>query len=102
MRGALQRSFQRGLRLAGVRRTYHATVLPSLVSTTSPEFKAKAEAMGAVVSEFESTVAEARLGGGTKAAERMRGKGKKLPRERCVDAFFERGSERGGLRLRLF
>lgn len=57
--------------------------------------------MDAVVSEFESTVAKARLGGGAKAAERMRGRGKKLPRERCVDAFFECDSERGRLRVGL-
>ena len=87
MRGALQRSLRHSLALNGARRAYHATVLPSLLSTTSPEFRAKAEAMDAVVSEFESKVAAARLGGGMKAAERMRNKGKKLPRERCVSVF---------------
>lgn len=70
--------------LGEVRRAYHASVLPNLVSTTSPEFKAKAESMDALVADFEAKVAAARLGGGTKAAERMRSKGKKLPRERCV------------------
>ena len=44
--------------------------------------------MDAVVSEFESKVAAARLGGGLKAAERMRSKGKKLPRERYANVFF--------------
>ncbi|KAF9263726.1 carboxyl transferase [Marasmius fiardii PR-910] len=63
-------------------RTYHASVLPSLISTSSPEFQAKSESMEALVSEFETRTAEARLGGGIKAAERMRSKGKKLPRER--------------------
>ncbi|KAJ3524577.1 hypothetical protein NM688_g8536 [Phlebia brevispora] len=82
MRGALQRSLRHSW--AGARRAYHATVLPSLISNASPEFKAKAEAMDALVADFESKVAAARLGGGPKAAERMRGKGKKLPRERLA------------------
>ncbi|KAF7794547.1 hypothetical protein EIP86_005681 [Pleurotus ostreatoroseus] len=85
MRGALQRSLRHSLAFNGPRRAYHATVLPSLLSTTSPEFRAKAESMDAVVSEFESKVAAARLGGGLKAAERMRSKGKKLPRERYAN-----------------
>lgn len=66
------------------RRAYHASVLPSLLSTSSPEFVAKSEAMDALVAEFEAKIAAARLGGGPKAAERMRSKGKKLPRERSV------------------
>ncbi|KAL0949235.1 hypothetical protein HGRIS_009313 [Hohenbuehelia grisea] len=64
------------------RRAYHASVLPSLVSTSSPEFTAKAQAMDALVADLEAKLAQARLGGGAKAAERMRSKGKKLPRER--------------------
>ncbi|KAJ7498603.1 carboxyl transferase [Mycena latifolia] len=64
------------------RRRYHASVLPSLVSTASPEFAAKAEAMDALVADLEAKTANARLGGGAKAAERFRSKGKKLPRER--------------------
>ncbi|KAJ6539677.1 carboxyl transferase [Mycena capillaripes] len=64
------------------RRPYHASVLPSLVSTASPEFAAKAEAMDALVADLEAKLADARLGGGAKAAERFRSKGKKLPRER--------------------
>ncbi|KAJ7774113.1 carboxyl transferase [Mycena olivaceomarginata] len=63
---------------------YHASVLPSLVSTASPEFAAKAEAMDALVADLEAKLANVRLGGGAKAAERFRGKGKKLPRERCL------------------
>ena len=66
------------------RRAYHPSVLPSLISTSSPEFLAKSEAMDALVAEFEAKVATARLGGGAKAAERMRSKGKKLPRERYI------------------
>jgi 3-methylcrotonyl-CoA carboxylase beta subunit len=65
-------------------RAYHASVLPSIASTTSPEFLAKAEAMDALVVDLEAKTAEARLGGGAKATERMKGKGKKLPRERCA------------------
>jgi len=38
--------------------------------------------MDALVADFERKTAAARLGGGSKAAERMRSKGKKLPRER--------------------
>ncbi|KAJ7284070.1 carboxyl transferase [Mycena rebaudengoi] len=64
------------------RRPYHASVLPSLISTASPEFQAKAESMDALVADLEAKTAEARLGGGAKAAERFRSKGKKLPRER--------------------
>jgi len=68
--------------LALARRGYHASVLPSHISTSSPEFFAKAEAMNTLVADVEAKMAEARLGGGAKAAERMRAKGKKLPRQR--------------------
>lgn len=80
----MHRALHRALRhnLAGARRAYHANVLPSILSTASPEFRAKSEAMDSLVADFEAKVATARLGGGAKAAERMRGKGKKLPRER--------------------
>jgi len=40
--------------------------------------------MDALVADFEAKTAAARLGGGAKAAERMKSKGKKLPRERLV------------------
>ncbi|KAI6047535.1 carboxyl transferase [Pisolithus marmoratus] len=66
------------------RRWYHASVIPSLVSTSSPEFRRRAEAMDALVADLKSKLAQARQGGGLKAAERMRSKGKKLPRERRV------------------
>ncbi|KAH9048685.1 carboxyl transferase [Lactarius deliciosus] len=67
-------------------RPYHAatSVLPSLVSTASPEFQARAKAMDEVVADLEAKLAKAREGGGEKAAERMRNKGKKLPRERLA------------------
>ncbi|KAI0332473.1 carboxyl transferase [Cubamyces sp. BRFM 1775] len=74
---------QRSLAASG-RRSYHPSVLPSLISTTSPEFKAKAEAMDALVADLEAKMAKVRQGGGPKAAERMRSKGKKLPRERLA------------------
>ncbi|EGO02016.1 hypothetical protein SERLA73DRAFT_177708 [Serpula lacrymans var. lacrymans S7.3] len=64
------------------RRAYHASVLPSLVSPGSPEFQAKSQAMDALVADVQDKMGQARLGGGPKAAERMRSKGKKLPRER--------------------
>lgn len=66
------------------RRTYHASVLPSLISTASPDFQAKSKAMDELVAEFEAKTATARLGGGAKAAEKMKSKGKKLPRERLA------------------
>lgn len=62
-------------------RSYHA--LPSLVSPSSPDFQARAKAMDQVVADLDAKLAVAREGGGAKAAERMRSKGKKLPRERC-------------------
>ncbi|KAJ3975253.1 carboxyl transferase [Lentinula raphanica] len=65
-------------------RQYHATVIPSLISTTSPEFIAKKEAMDGLVADFEARTAKARSGGGTKAQERMKSKGKLLPRERLA------------------
>ncbi|KAI0637916.1 carboxyl transferase [Trametes polyzona] len=74
---------QRSLAVSG-RRAYHPAVLPSLISTTSPEFKAKAESMDALVADLEAKLAKVRQGGGAKAAERMRSKGKKLPRERLA------------------
>ncbi|KAF8351664.1 carboxyl transferase [Amanita rubescens] len=61
-----------------IARTYHASILPSLISTSSPEFAAKSAAMDELVADLERKTAEARLGGGAKAAERMRSKGKKL------------------------
>ncbi|KAI0261351.1 carboxyl transferase [Gloeopeniophorella convolvens] len=65
-------------------RAFHAAVLPSLVSTASPEFQARAAAMDEVVADLEAKIAAAREGGGAKAAARMRNKGKKLPRERLA------------------
>ncbi|KAG5654600.1 hypothetical protein H0H81_011575 [Sphagnurus paluster] len=81
MRPILQRSLRRAF-LAAPRRSYHASVLPSLVSTSSPEFVAKTKAMDELVGDLEAKLAKARAGGSAKAAERMRSKGKKLPRER--------------------
>ncbi|KAI0722169.1 carboxyl transferase [Cerioporus squamosus] len=75
---------QKTLRLAASRRAYHPSVLPSLISTASPEFKAKSEAMDNLVADLEAKMAVVRQGGGPKAAERMRSKGKKLPRERLA------------------
>ncbi|KAI0315632.1 carboxyl transferase [Amylostereum chailletii] len=69
-------------RRAGCVRHYNASVLPSLVSPAAPEFQEKARAMDALVRDVEEKMAHVRLGGGAKAAERMRSKGKKLPRER--------------------
>ena len=69
-------------------RTYHtASVLPSLVSPSSPDFQARAKAMDQVLTDLDAKLAAAREGGGAKAAERMRSKGKKLPRERYRTLF---------------
>ena len=70
---------------ASGRRAYHPNVLPSFLSTTSPEFKAKSDSMDALVKDLEDKFAAVRQGGGPRAAERMRSKGKKLPRERFVN-----------------
>lgn len=40
--------------------------------------------MSELVADMEQKMAEARLGGGPRAVERMRSKGKKLPRERYL------------------
>ncbi|KAL5519794.1 hypothetical protein ACEPAG_1454 [Sanghuangporus baumii] len=72
-------------------RHFSADVLPSLVSPASPEFVEKKERMDALVEELEATLARARTGGGEKAADRMRRKGKMLPRERLA-ALLDPGS----------
>lgn len=79
MRSLIHKSVRTTLRSL---RSYHASALPSIVSTSSPEFKAKAAAMDNLVKDLEEKMSAARQGGGTKAAERMRSKGKLLPRER--------------------
>ncbi|KDQ29535.1 hypothetical protein PLEOSDRAFT_173550 [Pleurotus ostreatus PC15] len=81
MRSVLSRNLLKSIRHSS-RRNYHASVLPSLISTSSPEFTAKSEAMEALISDLDAKMAQARLGGGPRATERMRSKGKKLPRER--------------------
>jgi 3-methylcrotonyl-CoA carboxylase beta subunit len=43
--------------------------------------------MNSLVFEIENKMAEARQGGGPKAIERMKSKGKKLPRERYAHVF---------------
>lgn len=64
-------------------RAFH-NVLPSFVSTSSPDFVERAAAMDLLVSELEDKLANARLGGGSAAVEKMRSKGKKIPRERLA------------------
>ena len=66
------------------KRAYHPSVLPSLVSTASPEFAEKAKSMDALIEDIDAKMATARLGGGERARDRMRKAGKKLPRERSV------------------
>ncbi|KAJ8597378.1 carboxyl transferase [Rhizopogon salebrosus TDB-379] len=82
MRTVLQRATRSTFVSARSYRKYHASVLPSLVSHGSPEFREKADAMDLLVADLETKLERARQGGGPKAAERMRSRGKKLPRER--------------------
>jgi 3-methylcrotonyl-CoA carboxylase beta subunit len=83
LRTLLPHVARRANRLVNARK-FHSAVLPSLVSTSSPEFVAKAQAMDTLVADLEAKLAQARMGGGEKAFERMRKKGKKLPRERLA------------------
>ena len=82
----MHRLIHKSLRTTALRslRSYHASVLPSIISTVSPEFKAKAAAMDGLVKDIEEKMSVTRQGGGQKAAERMRSKGKLLPRERSA------------------
>ncbi|KAG2064284.1 carboxyl transferase [Suillus decipiens] len=82
MQSVLKRVTRSSIVSARCSRRYHASVLPSLVSPTSPEFREKANAMDLLVADLEAKLEHARQGGGPKAAERMRSRGKKLPRER--------------------
>lgn len=66
------------------RRAYHPSVLPSLISTGSPEFVDKARSMDTLIADIDAKMATARLGGGERARDRMKKAGKKLPRERSV------------------
>ena len=70
------------------RRAFHADVLPNLVSPAAPEFSDKARAMATLESELATHIANARAGGGAKAQERMKSKGKMLPRERFVSPAY--------------
>lgn len=58
------------------------SVLTSGVDTTSEQFSANTSAMKALVSSLEEEVRKVQLGGGVKAVERHRKKGKFLARER--------------------
>lgn len=66
------------------RRAYHSSVLPNIVSTASPDFQAKAQAMDGALADLQNALAEARKGGGEKEVLKMKKAGKKTPRERCV------------------
>ena len=75
-------AFLRAARALPQLRRYHPSTIPSLVQTGTPEFTANAAAMGELVADVESKLREARLGGGVKAQERHKSRGKLLPRER--------------------
>jgi len=56
--------------------------LSSLIDPSSPEFKARQDDMKLLESDFKKRLERVYLGGGEKARERARGKGKLLVRER--------------------
>ncbi|KAF5392959.1 hypothetical protein D9757_001288 [Collybiopsis confluens] len=72
----------RRLNTTAVKRNYHENVLPSMVSPSAPEFLAKKEAMDSLIAELEAKADRARLGGGVESQERMKSRGKLIPRER--------------------
>ena len=59
-------------------------MLPSSISTNSSDFIEQKTALDGAVAALEENLARVRLGGGAKAAERMKEKKKLLPRERSV------------------
>ena len=65
--------------------------LTTQVDPASPEFRANAEAMHALVDELRQHVAAAAAGGGTAARERHVARGKLLPRDR-VEQLLDPGS----------
>src|SRR5947209_16719995 len=62
-----------------------------MVSPSSEEFKANAEAGEALAADLRAQLARVALGGGERARERHVSRGKLLPRER-VDALLDPGS----------
>ncbi|KAJ3540298.1 hypothetical protein NMY22_g4362 [Coprinellus aureogranulatus] len=84
-------AFVRAARAPVQFRRYHASILPSLVQTGTPEFAAKTKAMDDLVADVESKLREVRQGGGVKAQQRHKSKGKLLPRER-LDRLLDPGS----------
>ncbi|MDE2370541.1 MAG: methylcrotonoyl-CoA carboxylase [Burkholderiales bacterium] len=65
--------------------------LNSKIDTRTPEFKANAATMRALVADLRAQADAAALGGGTAARERHAARGKLLPRER-VDQLVDPGS----------
>jgi len=85
VRDTLPRTGCRTPKLTSIRKL--STMMPPLtsaVSTTSPEFLERAAAMDALVHQLEADLAAVREGGGPKAQQKMKSKGKLLPRERWV------------------
>ena len=68
-----------------------APVLPTRVDPSSPEGRANAEAMGALVADLRTRLATAALGGPERSRQRHVDRGKLLPRDR-VDTLLDRGS----------
>ncbi|KAF5333502.1 hypothetical protein D9611_002520 [Ephemerocybe angulata] len=72
-------------------RTIYADFSHDNLMTGTPEFAAKSSAMDELVADLDSKLKDARMGGGVKAQERMRSKGKLLPRER-LEKLLDPGS----------
>lgn len=81
MRSILRKYLRQNL-IATRHNAYHTSVLPSFVLNLSREFAGKAAAMDDLIADVDCKMAMARLGGGSKAAKKVKNQGKKLPRER--------------------
>ena len=67
------------------------TVLKSMISTRSAEFRENQAAMTALVADLKAKVGEIKLGGGAQARDKHLARGKLLPRER-VRTLLDEGS----------
>jgi hypothetical protein len=85
------RCFHSGTILHSLRGEESLSILPSGVDTSSSQFATNRAAMQALVKKVEEEVRKVKLGGGQKAVERHRKKGKFLARER-IDKLLDPGS----------
>lgn len=85
------RCFHSGTILQSLRGEESLSILPSGVDTSSSQFATNRAAMEALVKKVEEEVRKVKLGGGQRAVERHRKKGKFLARER-TDKLLDPGS----------